>query len=64
MPEAKDNWKDWVMEKFELEEAAWKAHPGNNEVTAAPSSNSSEPDTAELLKQMAAIAKKLGVKLG
>ena len=64
MPEAKDHWKDWIKEKFEQREAAWKAHPGNAEVTAAPNFNSSEPDTAELLKQMAAIAQKLGVKLG
>lgn len=53
-----DNWQDFVMKRFEQEEAAWKLHPGNAEMTGPPP-EPSERD--ELLKQMAAIAKRLGL---
>lgn len=62
MSEAKDNWKDWITERFEQQEAAWARHPGNTEITsAAPAVRVS--DNREAIELVKILAAKLGVKV-
>ncbi len=63
MTEAKDNWRDWIHERFEQQEAAWKLNPLNNEATSANSPTANNSDNREAIELVKILAAKLGVKV-